>query len=316
MSKIIKSLMTDTGLPEFEIRKIISSAPIRYKTYPIMKKNGGTRLISQPAREVKLLQRSLIASELQFLPVHDSATAYRNGLSLLDNVKPHAGNGPILKLDLKNFFPSIRSQDWISYCKKTNIFEDEDVNLTSLLLFYREKGTRLLRLSIGAPSSPVVSNAIMYEFDSLVAQAVSKDQVRYTRYADDMTFSAPRTGYLTGVMRAVAQTIRSIKYPKLEINSEKTVYATSKYHRGITGLTLANDGAVTVGRKKKRELRSAVHHALLGKLTELEMQKLCGNLAFINSVEPEFLNTLSEKYGNDIIKSIQRFVLKTEFQQQ
>lgn len=312
MSELVKSLAIATGLPEHEVRKIIVSAPVRYKTYQIDKKNGGKREISQPAREVKLLQRAFMSEKLKYLSIHSSATAYREGLSILDNAAPHANSGPILKLDLKNFFPSIRGQDWISYCRDTKfIEEEEDIKLSASLLFFKAKGTRLLRLAIGAPSSPMVSNALLFSFDEFISENIKKDKVIYTRYADDLTFSAPRTGYLNGVLKAVSGAIRYIKYPKLEINSDKTVYATPKYRRTVTGLILANDGRVTVGKEKKRILRAAVHHALNNKLSNIQLTKLSGDLAFVNSVEPDFLKKLSDTYGQEIIGRIKRYAKKS-----
>jgi RNA-directed DNA polymerase len=81
------------------------------------------REIAQPAREVKMLQRILIDHLLLTLPVHHAARAYRKGLSIRDNAAPHAGSHPILKMDFKDFFPSIRSSDWEKHCNENNILE-------------------------------------------------------------------------------------------------------------------------------------------------------------------------------------------------
>ena len=222
---------------------------------------------------------------------------------------PHAGHGPVLKIDFRDFFPSIRSQDWVSYCHETNcIVDDEDIKLTASLLFQREKNSRLMRLAIGAPSSPMISNIIMYEFDNRISAILKSDKVVYTRYADDLTFSAPRAGHLSGVIKAVSTTIRSLKYPKLDINQNKTRFITPKYRRTVTGLTITNDARITIGREKKRELHAAVHHTSLGKLNSTEMEKLSGFLAFVKSVEPDFLVTLTKKYGLDVIRAIQHSV--------
>jgi RNA-directed DNA polymerase len=133
--------------------------------------------------------------------------------------------------------------------------------------------------------------------------------VVYTRDADDLTFSAPRAGFLNGVIRAVAHTVRALKYAKLEINAEKTTFITSKYHRMVTGLTITNDDRVTIGRKRKRQLHAAVHQALLSRLSSDELHVLAGALAYVNSVEPNFLSVLRRRYGSDIVALIQRHVI-------
>lgn len=308
MSATVRNLAIETGLEPNLIERIIRTAPIRYKTYQIPKRSGGTRTISQPAREVKLLQRALIDVLLRKLPVHNAATAYREGLSIKDNALRHVGDGPILKMDFRDFFPSIRPSDWIKYCEQTGVLRDEDdVRLTTLLLFQAPGGSSVLRLAIGAPSSPFVSNALLYEFDERVSSAVAEDHVIYTRYADDLAFSAPRTGHLVNVEKQVRAVIRNLEYPKLTINDGKTTRVTRKFGRRVTGLTLTNDGKVSVGHERKRLLHAQVFSASRGRLDADAMAELKGMLGFVNSVEPEFLDVLRRRYGHAVVVHIQRF---------
>jgi RNA-directed DNA polymerase len=310
MSTLFQDLIFETGIRDLELRRIITRAPRRYKFYTILKRSGGERLIAQPAREVKLVQRALIKVLLERLPIHSAATAYRQGLSIRDNAKPHAQNGPILKLDFKEFFPSIQDRDWENYCRRTGALSDEnEIYLTSRLLFCDAPGKRGLRLAIGAPSSPMLSNILMSDFDSAVKTSLETDKVTYTRYADDMTFSAPRTGFLTNVIACVGKIIRGMDSPRLKLNKEKTTYVTKKYRRSVTGLTLSNDGQITIGRDKKRRISATVHHAQLGKLAATELQILAGVLAYVNAVEPSFLDTLRKKYGADLIERVRHTVL-------
>jgi len=303
------ALARETGMGLNDIRKVLLTAPRRYKTYFIDKKSGGQRLIAHPARELKLLQRAFLALVLNDLPVHEAATAYRAkpGLSLRDNALPHAANGPILKMDFREFFPSIRGKDWISYCEKNAVFaQASDAELSAMLLFRRAKGEAVLKLSIGAPTSPALSNILMFDFDQAVWSAVAPHLVTYTRYADDLTFSAPRTGYLNGVQSLVAQTVRAMQYPKLEINGAKTRVVTTKFHRDVTGLTLALDGRVTIGQLRKRNIRAGVHNASKGSMPPHELKALAGQIAFAMSVEENFLEHLKSLHGGDLVDSIMK----------
>jgi len=302
MSNLVKFLAAASGLSESDVRRIVVRAPISYKHYLIEKRTGGQRPISQPAREVKALQR-LLVDRLSTLPIHPAATAYRQGCSIRHNAERHAANGPIMKFDFKNFFPSIRSIDWENYAINNNIFSiPEDVELSSKLFFMAPRGSSVLRLAIGAPSSPWLSNVLMYEFDERISEAVAADKVTYTRYADDLTFSARRTGYLTVVREALRKVVRDIKSPSLVINEEKTRVATTKYRRVVTGLVLADDGRVTIGRDRKRLIRATLHHAFNGKNTDEENARLAGLLAFARDVEPPFLELIKKRYGADVIK--------------
>lgn len=308
MGRIVEALAVETGMDVGLVVRIMRSAPVRYKTYRIPKRTKGFREISQPAVEVKALQRGLIEILLRDLPMHEAATAYRMGMSIKDNAMRHAGDGPILKMDFKDFFPSIKPRDWSAYCRQTGILIDlEDIHLTSLLMFQRPKGSSVLRLAIGAPSSPFLSNALMFDFDQAIAAAVAKDHVVYTRYADDLTFSAPRTGHLVNIEKIVRATLRALKYPTLTVNDDKTTRVTRKYGRKVTGLTLTNDGKVSIGHKRKRIIRAAVHHASLNKLSDASLGKLKGLLGFANSAEPQFIDTLRERYGAALIHGIQTF---------
>lgn len=308
MSNLTKNLSRETGLNEFDVCKIMQTAPRRYKTFYILKRNNsGKRKISQPAREVKTLQRALVKIFLGNLPVHECSTAYKKGSSIRENALVHKNSGPILKIDFKDFFPSIKRTDWINYCKTTGCLTDpNDIELTASLLFQKQKTLAIPRLAIGAPSSPILSNILMYEFDCQISEALKFKRIKYTRYADDLTFSAPRTGYLHDVHKALSQTIRNINSPRLIINENKTNYATKKYNRTITGLVISNQERVTIGWRRKRLIHAAVHNALKSKLNNTSLRSLAGTLAFVNSSEPEFMEVLIKKYGLDIINKIKR----------
>ncbi len=305
MSKVVQILSIASGLSETDTRSILASAPVRYKTYLIPKRNGGSRQISQPAREVKFLQKVFSDEVLSKLYIHEAAMAYRRNRSIKDNAAAHAGSGAIIKFDFSNFFPSITATDWKSYCEKFSVFEnEEDINLTCNLLFRRSKYGSILRLAIGAPSSPILSNVIMADFDKLISELVAKHKVSYTRYADDLTFSAKRAGNLSEVERILRNVLQYMPSPRLRINEGKTVLATKKYRRVVTGLVLTDDGEVSLGRDRKRVIRESVHRYTLGLLDDEQAARLSGLLAFVNAVEPSFLDRLVEVYGLSKIEEI------------
>lgn len=307
-SPLIDFLMRELRISERDVHTLISTAPDRYKVYQIKKRTGGLREIAHPASELKIAQRAIVKEYLANLPVHPCATAYRPGSSIRRNAEIHAHNGPILKYDFKNFFPSITERAWISYCLEHDLFDREDAIRSGRLLFRRPKGGRILRLSIGAPSSPLVSNVLMNKFDNELHERVSRHKITYTRYADDLTFSALRTGNLDVVDRILRSVINRVSSPKLVINTEKTVLVTPKFRRQITGLILTNDGRVSLGRERKRKIRAEVHHFALGKLELSAQANLAGTLAFAKDVDPEFFTRMERVYGKDLIDRLKQGV--------
>lgn len=307
-SPLIDFLMKELRVSEREIDMLISTAPDRYKVYKIKKRTGGLREIAQPASELKAAQRAIIRQYLRALPVHPCATAYTAGSSIRRNAELHSHNRPILKYDFKNFFPSITERCWISYCIQNEIFDRDDAIRSGRILFRRPKGGRILRLSIGAPSSPIISNILMNEFDREIHEKVSAHKITYTRYADDLTFSALRTGNLTVVDKILKSVISQLSSPKLEINHEKTVLVTPKFHRQVTGLVLTLDGRVSLGRDRKRRIRAEIHHMILGKLDLSQKARLAGHLAFAKDVEPEFYTRMERVYGKSALDDLKEAV--------
>jgi len=310
MSKVLSLLSQETGLSENDIRRILSNAPQRYKTYHIKKRDGGKREISQPAREVKALQRLFMQLFLEKLPVHYAATAYKPGTSIRKNAETHAKNDVIMKFDFKDFFPSILATDWENYCEKNKIFENQiDIFWSSQLLFRQKTSRSLLRLAIGAPSSPMLSNILMHEFDTKASEQIATTNLIYTRYADDITYSAPRAGFMRNLETELNKLIKATRSPKLKLNQKKTILATKKYKRVITGLVITNDKSVSIGRDKKRLVRAQMHYFKMGKLNQSEIAHLAGMIAFITDAEPKFVEKLKIMYGEDTLNKLKRFKL-------
>src|SRR2546426_957415 len=113
MSDLLTRIGMAVLLPRKELRILIDSAPHRYKVYQIPKRAPGQfRTIAQPAKEVKALQYWVMKHVLSQFEVHPAATAYRKDLSILHNARPHTRGRFLLKMDFKDFFPSLRAYDF------------------------------------------------------------------------------------------------------------------------------------------------------------------------------------------------------------
>lgn len=289
-----------------ELGLAIITAPERYKDHFIEKRNGrGRRLISQPTAEIKHLQRLIVQHEFASLRLHDSAVGYRAGMSILNHAAPHAKERYLLKLDFKDFFPSLKESAICHCLKRDASFSEEELWIVSRVLCRKDLRSDLLQLSIGAPSSPFVSNYLMFEFDTLIFGFCQGIGVRYTRYADDLAFSTSTPHLLDVVYEEVRRLLSALGYLGVSLNEQKTVNVSTKNRRTLVGLNLSNQGTASIGRDAKRTLRAAMHNLSKGKLSSQEVAKLRGQLAFVHAIDPDFVASLCTKYGYAKISDIQ-----------
>ena len=301
--KAFQLIQQKLGLSNQEWILLVNTAPYRYKTYNIPKRSGGQRQIAHPSKSLKIVQRLILETVLCELPTHkDVAMAYEKDSSTLKHAKKHADNRFLLKMDFKNFFPSLSGDDFDKLCKEylPELNQVEIKQLKRLLFWMPDRHKNELVLSIGAPSSPKVSNALLYNFDKQLNDYCLNVGVTYSRYADDMAFSTNSPHLLTQVFSQVESLCRQISYPKLMINESKTVHVSSKNKRFLTGLVLANDGTVGIGRDKKRALRAELHHFAHSpsSFTDEKRLKLKGMLNYVQSVDHDFVNTMIRMMSN------------------
>ena len=114
-------------------------------------------------------------------------------------------------------------------------------------------------LTIGAPSSPFLSNAVLYDFDCHIDRLCTDSRVTYTRYADDLFLSTNVPNTLDNILLNIRGNLRERISPCLTINEEKTVFTSKKRKRVVTGLVLTTKEKLSIGRDKKRSIRTLVY---------------------------------------------------------
>jgi RNA-directed DNA polymerase len=296
---IIDQMAASLALPAAFLAKIANTASHRYKEYQIPKRTGGTRTIHHPARELKLLQSWLLQNVLVYLPIHTSATAYRSGSSILENAEQHVTNNYLLRVDFRDFFPSLKGVD-VAAVIRNKWPRQANIDLPEVdIKFIRQIACRNDSLTIGAPTSPCLSNAIMFDFDEVWAKMSASRDVKYTRYADDLYFSTNRPDVLRGILESLRGSLASNHRPRLQINDAKTAFSSRKRRRLAAGLVLTSDRKVSIGRHKKRILKSMVMKLTHNQLESQQISSLRGWISYVRSVEPVFIAALQRKYNLD-----------------
>lgn len=286
-SELIDRLAEWANLPASDVRYICLTAPRRYKVFFIPKRNGEARRIAQPSKELKLLQRIIASRFLKGIPVHAAAHGYVQGRGIKSNALMHAGSDYALKMDFEDFFPRIVPSDLASVLRLHDpaLFNDGVIGVISPILFWRPKGAKGLQLCMGAPTSPLISNLVMFEVDRLITDFCEHLGVVYTRYADDLTFSCSHKGVLSRVQEYVHSLVSEMTSPRLRVNVRKTVHMSRAQRRMITGIVATPDGRISVGRDRKRLIRSMIDHHNRGVLGVDDQPKLRGLLAFMEDIE-------------------------------
>ena len=237
-----------------------------YYTFEIPKKKGGSRKIQAPSADLLAVQKRLnhyfqaIYLMLKPKEVHgfiNKPEGYEYCHSIISNAQPHVNKKHVLNMDLKEFFPSISAKRVRQVLVKHLGFNDSQMaDVLALLCTYQKS------LPIGAPTSPVLSNFTCLEMDKELAAYCLLNELDYTRYADDLTFSCD--GYL---IETIIQDIRTIiNKHEFVINEKKFRLLSSKSKQTVTGIIV--NKKVNVDRTYIRNIRAVLHHIKIAGLEE------------------------------------------------
>mgnify|MGYP006276509807 CR=1 FL=1 len=299
------------GIPKAEIDRIERNAPNRYKRYQIPKATGGKRTIYQPPPETKALQYSLMSLYFEDMSVHDIAMAYQRGKSSPQRATAlaHSEYEYSVRIDFKDFFYSIKPVDIFSNADFVNKDNKSDTKfLKNCCFVYDDKDWWL---AMGAPSSPIISNIVLYNLDERMFRCSNKVDPNsvLTRYADDVVFSTNDEGGCFEFYDLCRSVIESHDSPCLSINETKTSFMSRGNRRVVAGLVITPDGRVSIGRDKKRKISAMVHQFSIGILDEEEIGRLQGYLSWILDVEPDLYDRFAVRYGAEVVRNALRGIV-------
>jgi RNA-directed DNA polymerase len=302
-------LSKELGHNKAAISKFCLSAPKKYKTYQIPKRTSGSRLIAHPSKQLKHYQRSIINYLEEKLSAHECATAYIKNKGIKYNADLHRNSKYLLKMDFQNFFHSITPKLLLRALESNNIEVDpNEFYLLRNLLFWSpsKSSTGKVVLSIGAPSSPFISNIVMTEFDKEIFEICKEKGITYSRYADDITFSSNIKEVLFQVPAIIRSKLKDIYKGSISVNEKKTVFSSKAHNRHITGITITNENKLSLGRERKRLISSLIHKSKINILPKEDYKYLSGLLSFAKDIEPEFINRMIKKYSSKTISNIHK----------
>ncbi len=243
------------------------SAVSHYRRFTIPKKAGGLRRISAPMPRLKRAQYWILDALLAHVPVHAAAHGFVPGRSIVTNAAAHVGRDVVVNLDLKDFFPSLDYRRikgkfrGLGYAEPVAtvlalLCTEPDVDAVEIdgARLYAARGPR--RLPQGAPTSPALTNLVCTRLDARLAGLAGSLGFTYTRYADDLTFSA--SGEAAGKVGALLKYVHAIVAGEgFTVHPDKTRVMRCGRHQEVTGLTV--NERVGVPRETLRRFRALLH---------------------------------------------------------
>jgi retron-type reverse transcriptase len=246
-----------------------AAARTHYAYFEVPKRSGGTRLLAAPRPRLAAAQRWVLREILDRLPVEPPAHGFVRGRSTVTNAAPHCRRDVVVNLDVADFFPSI------TFARVRGLFESlgySGAAATVLALLATEcprsaveydgatywvaAGERALPQ--GAPTSPAISNQIVRKLDRRLAGAAAAMGWAYTRYADDMTFSAP-AGKRAEIPIVLARARHVVEEEGFALNPKKGRVQRRAGRQLVTGVVV--NEAPRLPREEVRRLRAILHGA-------------------------------------------------------
>jgi len=259
----------------------LPDGPLRHYRYRWQPKRDGTfRLIESPKQRLKAMLRFLLANVVDAIPSHQAVHGFRSGRSIKSFAETHVAKAIVLKLDLKDFFPSISRARILSIFLTAGYPENVAQILTGLCvtcvpsqiirdLSERISARELRALKVlyqrphlpqGAPTSPALANLAAYRLDCRLwglAQGAGAD---YTRYADDLVFSGG-TEFARGIERFYIRACAIALEEGFEVNTRKTKVMRKSVSQRVAGIVLNNQ--INVPRENYDQVKAMVHNCVL-----------------------------------------------------
>jgi len=238
-----------------------------YMHYTIPKKAAGLRKISAPMPRLKKVQRAILDELLIKLENSNEAHGFITKRSIVTNANPHVGAEVVINMDLKDFFPSINHNRVYGLFKYLG-YSDQISTILALICtqpsgekvklhgeeFYINSTSRVLPQ--GAPTSPAITNIICRKMDARLLGIAKSLGLKYTRYADDLTFSGPAS-VRRDLNKLFWRVKGVVKSEGFALHPKKTKIMSNGNRKEVTGVVVNEKPAVS--RKKLKAFRALLY---------------------------------------------------------
>lgn len=296
--------------PQVRRRRAARGPLCHYRYRWVTKWSGSARLIEAPKPRLRDMQRRLLDEVLAAIPTHEAAHGYRAGCSIRSFVAPHVGREIVLRIDLRNFFPSI-SGARIRAIFRTAGYPDEVAGLLAGLCtnvapaqVWSEPSApaswqEILRLRKlyeqphlpqGAPTSPALANLCAFRLDCRLAGLAAAAGANYTRYADDLVFSGG-PDFARGIGRFQVHVAATALEEGFAVAFRKTRVMRRGVRQAVAGLVL--NERISITRHDYDALKATLYNCTRGDPLQQNLTghpnfraHLAGRIAYLHSIDP------------------------------
>ncbi len=232
----------------------------------------GWRLIEAPKSKLKAAQTKILREILDRVPPHVTAHGFAAGKSIVTNAKPHVGSRVILKIDLENFYPTVTMSRVVGIFRGLGYSREASIWLARLTTsalpvntpFIKEEPTAILpylrrHLPQGAPTSPALANLSAWGLDVRLSGLAREFGARYTRYADDLTFSGPEP-FVSSLKDFIPLATRVIHSERFRVNMDKRKVIRNNARQTVTGVVV--NTRLNVSRTEFNRLKAILHNCV------------------------------------------------------
>lgn len=272
------------GITERSLARIVHETEDHYRSFSFPKRRGGFRTISSPNPSLKAAQDWILEEILCAVPVHERAFGFVKGRSVVDNARAHLGSRVVLRIDLQDFFGSIKFKRILSFFSDLGYPPNVSYNLSRIC-------TLNDKLPQGGSTSPALSNIVCRRFDEQISEYAVKEGLIYTRYADDISIS----GESVHISPHLDEVRKIALLNDFSINEAKTLLSGSDRKVIITGVSISG-GRASLPRTQVRRVKADAHLILKygavgamqqrGEMDPFFVDRVLGRIAFWLQIDP------------------------------
>lgn len=270
------------------------------------------RTVYKTTRKLKTFHSFISLFILEYLNINSRVVySYRKGLNSLDAVSKHAQSKYFFQTDIEHFFENLTTpliRKTIISGSENSPASDIDIYLDRIIELVTLNGT----LPLGFSSSPMLSNACLYDFDNELENYCTRNGLIYTRYSDDIIISTQDETAIQQIDKITEDLLQKIYGGQLNINKQKSKHTRKGNKVKLLGLAILPNGKVTVDIKIKNEIEVLLFHYINNRTKFLDHEKvgqditkgvdlLFGYLNYVSTIDKDYLDKLRKKFGATVV---------------